>query len=187
MLEHSDRAIASNIQHCGVTIWFTGLSGAGKTTIGQAVAKELRSLGYNVTLLDGDDLRQSLCKDLGFSKADREENIRRIGTIATDLTNRGAIAIVCIISPYRSQREAMRQHITHFIEVYVNAPLSVCEQRDVKGLYKKARAGEIQNFTGIDDPYEPPLHPDVECKTDCESVVQSAAKVLAKVKELDYR
>lgn len=170
----------------GVTIWFTGLSGAGKTTIGKAVEKELRSLGYNVILLDGDTMRQSLCKDLGFSKADREENTRRIGEVAYFLTNRGAIAIVCVISPYRSQREAMRQYITHFIEVYVNAPLSVCQQRDVKGLYKKARAGEIQHFTGIDDPYEPPLHPDVECKTDCEAVAESAAKVLAKVKELGY-
>lgn len=172
-------------QH-GIAIWFTGLSGAGKTTIGQAMEKELRSQGYNITLLDGDDLRQSLCKDLGFSKAEREENIRRIGTIAYNLTSQGAIALVCVISPYRSQREAMRQHIVNFLEVYVNAPLSVCEKRDVKELYKKARAGEIQHFTGIDDPYEPPLHPDVECKTDCETVAESAAKVLAKIRELGY-
>lgn len=177
MLEHSDRT-----QQRGVTIWFTGLSGAGKTTIGQAVEKELRSLGYNVTMLDGDTMRQTLCKDLGFSKADREENTRRIGEVASRLTSQGAIVLVCVISPYRSQRAAIRQYIEDFIEVYVNAPLSVCEQRDVKGLYKKARTGEIQHFTGINDPYEPPLHPDIECKTDCETIAESAAKVIAKIR-----
>lgn len=170
----------------GVTIWFTGLSGAGKTTIAQAVEQVLRSQGNTVSLLDGDVMRQSLCKGLGFSQADRVENIRRIGEVAHSLTRGGAIALVCAISPYRTQREAMRLSIVDFIEVYVNAPLSVCEQRDVKGLYKRARAGEIMHFTGIDDPYEPPLHPEVECKTDCETVAFSATKVLAKVKELGY-
>ena len=170
----------------GVTVWFTGLSGAGKTTIGQAVEKELRSHGYNVTLLDGDTLRQTLGKDLGFSKADREENTRRISEVANSLISQGAIALVCVISPYRSQRAAARQQLVDFIEVYVNAPLCVCEQRDVKGLYRKARTGEIQHFTGINDPYEAPLHPDVECKTDSETVAQSAFKVLAKIKQLGY-
>lgn len=186
MQEYSDRATIPNTKQRGVTIWFTGLSGAGKTTIGQAVEKELRSLGYKVTMLDGDTMRQTLCKDLGFSKADREENVRRIGEVASRLTSQGAIALVCVISPYRSQRAAMRQYIGDFIEVYVNAPLSVCEQRDMKGLYKKARAGEIQHFTGINDPYEPPLHPDIECKTDCETIVESATKVLAKIRNLGY-
>ncbi len=161
----------------GVTIWLTGLSGAGKTTIGQAVEAELRSRNYNVSLLDGDVMRQSLCQGLGFTRSDREENIRRIGSLAYDLTYQGKIVIVCVISPYRRQREAMREYIGNFIEVYVNAPLLVCEQRDVKGLYKQARAGKIQNFTGIDDIYEPPINPEVECRTDCESVAESVAKV----------
>ncbi len=171
----------------GVTIWLTGLSGAGKTTIGQAVEAELLQRNYNVSLLDGDVMRQSLCQGLGFSKSDREENIRRIGLLAYDLTYQGKIVLVCVISPYRQQRDAMREYIENFVEVYVNAPLSVCEQRDIKGLYKQARAGKIQHFTGIDDLYEPPINPEVECRTDCESVVESAAKILAKVQQLGYR
>ncbi|MBA3920759.1 MAG: adenylyl-sulfate kinase [Nostocaceae cyanobacterium] len=171
----------------GVTIWLTGLSGAGKTTIGQAVEAELLQRNYNVSLLDGDVMRQSLCQGLGFSRSDREENIRRIGLLAYDLTYQGKIVLVCVISPYRQQRDAMREYIENFVEVYVNAPLSVCEQRDVKGLYKQARAGKIQHFTGIDDLYEPPINPEVECRTDSESVVESAAKILAKVQQLGYR
>jgi adenylylsulfate kinase len=168
-------------QHQGVTIWLTGLSGAGKTTIGKAIEKELSNYNQKVTLLDGDILRQTLCKGLGFSKSDREENIHRIASLADSLTSEGYIAVVCVISPYRAQREILKQQIKNFIEVYVNAPLAVCEERDVKGLYKKARSGEIKNFTGIDDPYEPPLNPDVECRTDCESVNESVNKILGKL------
>lgn len=170
----------------GVTLWFTGLSGAGKTTISQAVEKKLRSLGYGVEVLDGDVVRENLTKGLGFSKEDRDENIRRIGFVAHLLTRNGVIVVVSAISPYRNAREQVRQQIGDFIEVYVNAPLEVCEQRDVKGLYKKARSGEIKHFTGIDDPYEPPLHPEVECRTGLESLEESSTKVLQMLVEKNY-
>ncbi|MGH1393716.1 MAG: adenylyl-sulfate kinase [Trichormus sp.] len=163
----------------GATIWFTGLSGAGKTTISSEVAQRLRSRGLKVEVLDGDIVRQNLTRDLGFSRADRDENIRRIGFVAQLLTRNGVIVLVSAISPYQDVREEVRQKIgSNFIEVYVNAPLSTCEERDVKGLYKRARQGEIKFFTGIDDPYEPPLKPEVECCTDEESLEQSVAKVI---------
>lgn len=174
------------MQHKGVTVWFTGLSGAGKTTIARAVEKELLKRACRVEVLDGDIVRQNLTKGLGFSKEDRDENIRRIGFVAHLLTRNGVIVLVAAISPYRAVRKEVRGRIGDFIEVYVNAPLEVCEQRDVKGLYKKARAGEIKNFTGIDDPYEPPLHPDVECRTDRESIGESVAKVLDVLSERGY-
>jgi adenylylsulfate kinase len=173
-------------QQPGVTVWFTGLSGAGKTTISRAVEKELKSYGYKVEILDGDIVRQHLTKGLGFSKEDRDENIRRVGFVANLLTRNQVIVLVSAISPYRELREEVRQQIVNFVEVYVNAPLAVCEQRDVKGLYKKARAGEIKNFTGIDDPYEAPLRPEVECRTDLETLDESVSKVLAKLRELGY-
>ena len=170
----------------GVTLWFTGLSGAGKTTISQAVEKELRSRDCNIEVLDGDIVRQNLTKGLGFSKADRDENIRRIGFVAHLLSRNGVIVLVSAISPYRAIRDEVRQRIGDFIEVFVNAPLAVCEERDVKGLYKRARAGEIKQFTGIDDPYEAPLNPEIECRTDQESLEESVAKVLAKVEAMGY-
>lgn len=167
-----------NTMTLGATLWFTGLSGAGKTTISAEVAKKLIEQGYRVEVLDGDIVRQNLTKGLGFSRADRDENIRRIGFVAELLSRNGVIVIVSAISPYREARYQVRSKIKHFLEVYVNAPLAVCEARDVKGLYKRARAGEIQQFTGIDDPYEPPLDPDVECHTQYESVDESVAKVM---------
>ncbi|WP_256423082.1 adenylyl-sulfate kinase [Tolypothrix sp. PCC 7910] len=170
----------------GVTIWLTGLSGAGKTTICEVVAQELRSQEYKVEVLDGDLVRQNLTKGLGFSKADRDENIRRIGFVAQLLTRNDVIVLVSAISPYREIRQEVRQGIGNFLEVYVNAPLAVCEQRDIKGLYKKARAGEIQNFTGIDDPYEAPLNPEVKCNTVQETVTESATKILHKLQDLGY-
>lgn len=171
----------------GVTLWFTGLSGAGKTTISQAVEKKLRSLGYKVETLDGDVVRQNLTKGLGFSREDRDENIRRIGFVANLLTRNQVIVLVSAISPYKEIRTEVRDRIGSFIEVYVNAPLEVCEQRDVKGLYKKARSGEIKNFTGIDDPYEPPINPDVECRTDKETLEESVAKVFAQLAHLESK
>lgn len=174
------------VKQRGVTLWFTGLSGAGKTTISRAVDKELRAQGYKVEVLDGDLVRQNLTKGLGFSKEDRDENIRRIGFVAHLLTRNGVIVLASVISPYHNVRQEVRQMIGDFIEIYVNAPLEVCEQRDVKHLYKKARAGEIKHFTGIDDPYEPPPYPEVECRTDNECVAESVTKVLAKLKELGY-
>jgi adenylylsulfate kinase len=174
------------MQQRGVTVWFTGLSGAGKTTICQAVAQELRSRGFKLEVLDGDIVREHLTKGLGFSKADRDENIRRIGFVAQLLTRNGIITLVSAISPYQAVRDEVRQRIQDFVEIYVSAPLEVCEQRDVKGLYQRARAGEIKNFTGIDDPYEPPLHPEINCKTHEEPLPESVAKVLAELEKLGY-
>lgn len=174
------------MQQRGVTVWFTGLSGAGKTTISRAVEQVLRSRGYLVESLDGDIVRQNLTKGLGFSKEDRDENIRRIGFVAHLLTRNRVMVLVSAISPYAQIRAEVRQRIGDFIEVYVNAPLELCEQRDVKGLYKKARAGEIKQFTGIDDPYEFPLNPEVECRTDLESEEESAAKVLQALEAFGY-
>lgn len=170
----------------GVTVWFTGLSGAGKTTIRMAVEQALRTQGHKVEVLDGDIVRENLTKGLGFSKADRDENIRRIGFVAHLLTRNDVIVLVSAISPYREIRDEVRGKIGDFVEIYVNAPLSVCEQRDVKGLYKKARAGEIKQFTGIDDPYEAPLNPEVECRTDLETLEESTARVLDRLGELGY-
>ncbi|MBW4419763.1 MAG: adenylyl-sulfate kinase [Myxacorys californica WJT36-NPBG1] len=165
-------------QHYGLTVWFTGLSGAGKTTISQQVNKKLIEQGLKVEHLDGDLVRQTLTKGLGFSQCDREENIRRIGFVAHLLTRNDVIVLVSAISPYRATRQEVRQQIGAFIEVFVHAPLAVCEQRDVKGLYYRARAGELQQFTGIDAPYEPPLNPEVICSTTEETIEESVAKVM---------
>jgi bifunctional enzyme CysN/CysC len=165
----------------GVTVWFTGLSGAGKSTICNYVYTDLLARGFQVEVLDGDVVRKHLSSDLGFGKKDRDENIRRIGFVAELLTQHGVITLVSAISPYRAIREEVRGRIGNFIEVYVNAPLNVCEQRDPKGLYKKARAGEIVGFTGIDDPYDPPTQPEVECKTGQESIKQCGEKVISAV------
>ena len=170
----------------GVTIWLTGLSGSGKTTISSVVAEELKVLGYRVEVLDGDTVRHNLASELGFSKKDRDENIRRIGFVAHLLTRNDVIVIVAAISPYRALREEVRQRIVNFVEVFVNSPLEVCERRDLKGFYKKARAGLVKNFTGVDDPYEPPLNADIECKTDLESIIESSTKILARLSSLNY-
>ena len=167
----------------GLTVWFTGLSGAGKTTLNQAVHEYLAGRGFPVETLDGDEVRRHLGRGLGFTKEDRDENIRRIGYVAGLLTRHGVIVLVSAISPYRAAREEVRREIGAFVEVYVNAPLEVCEQRDVKGLYRKARTGQIHGFTGIDDPYEPPLDPEVECRTDRESVEESVEKVIDYLEE----
>ena len=162
----------------GLTLWFTGLSSAGKSTICQALYEKLWARGYKVEWLDGDVVRQHLSKDLGFSKQDRDENIRRIGFVAELLTRNGVIVLVSAISPYGSVRDEVRRRIGNFLEVYVNAPLAICEQRDVKGLYRRARTGELHHFTGVDDPYEAPQAPEVECRTDRETLAESTAKVL---------
>jgi adenylyl-sulfate kinase len=159
-------------------IWLTGLSSAGKSTLAENLCKRLLDQGCRVEMLDGDIVRRRLCKDLGFSKKDRDENIRRLGFLAELLSRNGIAVIVSAISPYRGARDEVRTRIPGFIEVYVNAPIDVCERRDVKGLYRQARAGRIQAFTGIDDPYEPPLQPEVECRTDLESIDESVRKIL---------
>ena len=166
------------VAHPGLTVWFTGLSGSGKSTLSLAVNGQLTASGYRVQLLDGDEVRLFLSKGLGFSKEDRDENIRRIGYVAELLTRNGVVTLVSAISPYRSAREAVRLRIPNFLEVYVNAPVEECERRDVKGLYKRARAGEIKTFTGISDPYEAPLMPDLECRTDLETVPESIQRVM---------
>lgn len=174
------------MEHRGVTVWFTGLSGSGKSTIAQALAKILRERGCKMEILDGDIVRTNLTKGLGFSKEDRDTNIRRIGFVSHLLTRNGVIVLVSAISPYRNIRDEVREKIGDFFEVYASAPLEVCESRDVKGLYKRARAGEIKQFTGIDDPYEEPLNPEVVCETDKESLDESVNKVIGKLEELGY-
>jgi bifunctional enzyme CysN/CysC len=180
MLDEQTPGSQLEILH-GAGVWFTGLSSAGKTTLSRAVYERLWARGHRVTLLDGDEIRLRLSRGLGFSKDDRNENVRRIGFVAEVLARQGVIALVSAISPYREGRDEVRSRIPNFFEIYVNAPLKVCEERDVKGLYRKARLGEIPQFTGIDDPYEPPLHPEVECRTDLESIADCAEKIVAVV------
>jgi adenylyl-sulfate kinase len=170
----------------GFTIWFTGLSGAGKTTISQRVAQLLREGGRTVEVLDGDVVRTNLSKGLGFSKEDRDENIKRIGFVCKLLTRNGVAVIAAAISPYRETREHVRREIKNFVEVYVKCPLEVCIERDVKGLYKKALAGEIPQFTGVSDPYEEPVNAEVVCETDKVSVEESAQMVLRALMEHGY-
>lgn len=170
----------------GFILWFTGLSGSGKTTISKALEPELRARGCKVEILDGDVIRTNLSKGLGFSKEDRDTNILRIGFVANLLSRNGVVAITAAISPYRAIRDEVRAIEPNFVEIYVKASLEVCESRDVKGLYAKARAGEIKGFTGIDDPYEEPLNPEIICDTDHESVADSVKTVLSKLEELGY-
>jgi adenylylsulfate kinase len=170
----------------GCVIWFTGLSGSGKTTIAHEVEEQLLDAGVPVEILDGDIVRENLSKGLGFSKEDRDINIRRIAFVAHLLQRNGVFVITAAISPYRAIRDEARAMSKDFVEVFADAPLEVCEQRDVKGLYAKARAGEIKGFTGIDDPYEPPLNAEVVCKTGEQSVDESARNVIARLIELKY-
>ena len=165
----------------GLTVWITGLSGAGKTTICEAVHTELLARGIRTEILDGDLVRKQLSRELGFTKAERDENVRRIGFVAQLLTRNGVVVLVSAISPYQAIREEVRAGIGRFIEVFANAPLEVCEWRDPKGLYRKVREGQFQGFTGIDDPYEAPLSPEIECRTDLESIKESVEKVVAEI------
>jgi adenylylsulfate kinase len=174
------KPLAERINTSGCIVWFTGLSAAGKSTLAIELAGALQALGVRSGLLDGDRLRATLCSDLGFSREDREENVRRVYQLAVESALRGAVVLIAVISPYRSVRDQLRASSpVSWVEVFVDAPLAVCEQRDPKGLYRRARAGELRGFTGVDDPYEVPLSPDVHCHTDLETVGQSCAKVLA--------
>jgi len=167
------------LNHSGMLLWFTGLSGAGKTTIALGVTEKLKAQNYKVELLDGDVVRTHLSKGLSFTKEDRDTNIRRIAFVANLLSRNGIITIAAAISPYRELRDEIRRTTTNFVEVYVNATLEVCEARDVKGLYARARTGEIPNFTGISDPYEAPVTPEIICYTEVETIEQSIDKVLS--------
>jgi adenylylsulfate kinase len=171
----------------GFTLWFTGLSGAGKTTIAEIVEKELRVRHGKIEVLDGDIVRTNLSKGLGFSRDDRDTNILRIGFVADLLTRNGVGVIVSAISPFKEVRDQVRRNIGEdFIEIFVDAPLEVCAERDVKGLYKKAFAGEIEQFTGVSDPYEPPAAPELHIKTNEEEPHESSRRVLLKLEELGY-
>ncbi len=171
--------------HRGATLWFTGLSGSGKSTVARRVEKLLAERGHHVYTLDGDNVRYGLCKDLGFSPEDRTENIRRIGEVAKLFTDAGTLTLAAFVSPYRADRDQVRALLApgDFFEVYVAADLATVEARDPKGLYKKARAGEIKEFTGISAPYEEPLAAELVLRTDLQDVDASAAAVVAKLEE----
>lgn len=173
--------------HKGFTLWFTGMSGAGKSTISEQIYARLKDSGAKVELLDGDVVRTNLSKGLGFSKEDRDSNIRRIGFVCDLLSRNGVIAIVAAISPYRAVREEVRDRIgkDRFVEIYVHCPIEVLAQRDVKGLYKKALAGEIPEFTGVSDPYEPPTDPDITVDSSKEALGTSVERVWSKLRELE--
>ena len=170
----------------GTTIWFTGLPSSGKSTIARVLERRFRQWGLKCELLDGDVIRTNLSKGLGFSKEDRDLNIKRIGFVCHLLSRNGVLAMASAISPYREVRDYNRKLIGNFIEIYVKCSVDECEKRDVKGLFKKARAGEIKGFTGVDDPYEEPLHPEVICETEKESPEESADKVVRKLEDLGY-
>lgn len=177
-MRHEDR---------GWVVWFTGLSGAGKTTLAHLLERELRGRGLRVEVLDGDVVRTNLSKGLGFSKEDRDTNIRRIGFVCQMLSRNGVLAIAAAISPYRQVREEVRAMCgDRFVEVYVRCPLDVLAERDAKGLYKRALAGEIPQFTGVSDPYEEPMHPEVILQTDRETPQESLAKIMDLLVELGF-
>jgi adenylylsulfate kinase len=165
------------MKHKGFTLWLTGMSGAGKSTISDQLVARFREAGAKVELLDGDIVRTNLSQGLGFSREDRDTNIRRIGFVAELLSRNGIIVIVAAISPYRDTRDEVKAKIGNFLEVFVDCPVEVLAERDVKGLYKRALAGEVGQFTGVSDPYEPPLHPDLTVPTHCETVEESVAKI----------
>lgn len=171
------------IEHPGFVLWFTGLSGAGKTTLALALEKEFRSRGVRIERLDGDTVRQSLTRDLGFSKEDRDKNIERVTFVAKLLSRNNVVVLASFISPYQATRDYVRSETTNFIEVFVDAPLQVCADRDVKGMYAKAFRGEIPNFTGVSDPYESPENPDIHVETHNETIEESTQKILTWLEE----
>ena len=168
----------------GATLWFTGLPCAGKSTLAELVAEELKGRGYEVEVLDGDEVRKQLGRGLGFSKEDRDENVRRVGYVCHLLAKHGTIAIAALVSPYRAARDEVRAQGGRFVEVYVKASLEACARRDVKGLYKKAARGQIRNFTGVDDPYEPPLEPEIAVDTESHDPAGCAAHIMARLQDL---
>lgn len=184
----TDKERAALKKQTPVLLWFTGLSGSGKSTIANAVERKLFELGKHSYLLDGDNVRHGLNKDLGFSDADRVENIRRIGEVAKLFVDSGSIVLTAFISPFRADRAQAKDMLSsgQFLEVYIDTPLEVCEQRDPKGLYKKARLGEIKNFTGIDSTYESPLQPDIHVETAHYTVEECAQRIIEQLKQRQY-
>ena len=172
-------------QHKSAVLWFTGLSGSGKSTLAHAVEEKLHSMGVSTFVLDGDNVRHGLCSDLGFSDQDRVENIRRVAEVAKLFSEAGVVTLTAFISPFREDRNAARKLMPHgdFLEIYCQCPLEICEQRDVKGLYKKARAGEIPFFTGIDSPYEAPEKPELAVETGAMPLAECVEKVIMLMKE----
>ena len=169
--------MTDRLTHKGFTLWLTGMSGAGKSTISDVLIERFRGAQAKVELLDGDIVRTNLSQGLGFSREDRDTNIRRIGFVSDLLSRNGVIVVVAAISPYRATREEVKDKIGNFVEVFVDCPIEVLAARDVKGLYRRALAGEVENFTGISDPYEPPLNPDVVVRSDRETVDESVDKI----------
>jgi adenylylsulfate kinase len=163
----------------GFVLWLTGLSGAGKSTVAAKLGPALAERGHRVELLDGDEVRTNLCQGLGFSRQDRDTNIARIGYVAGKLAKHGVAVLVAAISPYRQARDLVRAEVDNFVEIHVAAPVSTCAERDVKGLYAKALSGEIKHFTGVSDPYEPPLAPEIVLHTEAETVDESVGQVIA--------
>jgi len=178
--------MSETMKEQGFTIWFTGLSGAGKTTVSKIVADELKKRGRKIELLDGDVIRQNLSKGLGFSKEDRDTNIRRIGFVCHLLSRNGVVAIAAAIAPYEEVRKENRDLIKDYVEVFAECPLETLIERDVKGLYKKALAGEIKNFTGVNDPYEPPTNAEITFHSNNETPEVSAKRVISKLEEMGY-
>jgi len=170
----------------GFTLWFTGLSGSGKSTLADILAERLREKGLRVECLDGDIVRQHLTRDLGFSKEDRDKNIERVTFVAKLLTRNGVAVLTSFISPYREKRAHARKEIGSFVEVFVKCPIETCIERDAKGLYKKAIAGEIENFTGISHPYEEPINPEIVVETDKESAEECVDRIINGLMELGY-
>ena len=171
--------------HKPALLWFTGLSGSGKSTLAGALEAELMQRGIHTYLLDGDNVRHGLCSDLGFATADRQENLRRVGEVAKLMVDAGLVVLAAFVSPYRAERDAIRARFNQeeFIEVFVDTPLAACEARDPKGLYKKARAGEIKHFTGIDDPYETPLQPEIHLVNVELPIAEGVARLLTALRQ----
>jgi adenylyl-sulfate kinase len=174
------------MEQTGFVLWFTGLSGSGKTTLAKPIEQELKRRGLKVERLDGDIVRQSLTRDLGFSKEDRDKNIERVTFVAKLLSRNGVAVLASFISPYRAVRQKVREETTNFIEVYVEVPLDEAVKRDVKGLYQKALNGEIENFTGVSDPYEEPLAPEIHVPTHLETIHESVERILTFLEEHNY-
>jgi adenylylsulfate kinase len=175
-----------HMANVGFTIWFTGLSGSGKSTLSETIQNRLQANGRNVEILDGDVVRTHLSKGLGFSREDRDTNIKRIAFVCSLLTRNGVVCISAAIAPYREAREWARKEIGNFVEVYVKCPIEVCRERDVKGLYKLVDEGKIKNFTGVDDPYEEPEHPELVIETAKETIDESVDRIFARLIELGY-